>query len=363
MNKKLPIFLLLLGVLGGLSGGYVVEGLQAYSRYQQSSGANQEHCGGQSPVHICVQAPVTLFSAFYPSYVATHHVVFTISYNSSSPLTLVMSISILGLSQVEKQTVNANATTQEIGFTPPVSNQSLRSLTQEEATSLRVQVTDSQGHLYYVNDSPLLVHSRWLMQWSTANRLRIAAWVTPNDLAITQLVTQASSRIQADPALALKVLIGYNNNKATPQQIIGQVNAIYDALRLDHMQYVPANIPPYSDPGSSAATQNIKLPFEVLAQHSGMCIELTTLLASAVERIGLHAEIVIIPGHAFLGVATTADNKHFEYWDAVDINNNVAGASANIATDSVYAANARQQSIVDTILISEARTAHIEPMA
>jgi hypothetical protein len=89
-----------------------------------------------------------------------------------------------------------------------------------------------------------------------------------------------------------------------------------------------------------------------------MCVELTALLASAVESIGLHAEIVIVPGHAFLGVAVKSDDSQFEYWDAVEVNNNVAGDSANLSTD-VYE---RTQHIVDTILIGNARTQGIGPM-
>jgi len=140
-----------------------------------------------------------------------------------------------------------------------------------------------------------------------------------------------------------------------------QVDAIFDALRLDyHMRYVTENVP-YNGPGdSSAALENIKLPFEVLQQHSGMCIELTVLLASAVEKIGLHAEIVIIPGHAFLGVAVTPDDTQFQYWDGVQVNNQVAGDSANISTNQEYNANAKQ--IVDTILISAARQQGVGPM-
>ena len=93
-----------------------------------------------------------------------------------------------------------------------------------------------------------------------------------------------------------------------------------------------------------------------------MCIELTLLLASALEHIGLHTEIVIIPGHAFLGVAITPDNKHFEYWDAVEMNNGVAGDSDNVATDEKYLQYQQHNNIVDNILISDARSANINPM-
>src|SRR5713101_6174582 len=107
MGKKLAILLLTLTILIGLSGWYIVGGIQAYSRYQQSSIASQEHCGGQSPVHICVQSPSEIFSAYYPYDVATQSNLFIIRYSSSRPITLLMSVSIEGFSQVEIHTVNA----------------------------------------------------------------------------------------------------------------------------------------------------------------------------------------------------------------------------------------------------------------
>lgn len=361
MEKRLTILLLTLVVLVGLSGGYVAGGMQAYSRYQQSNVANQEHCGGQAPVHICVRTPIAIFSAFYPSYVANQYPLFNIEYSSSSTIALVVSVSIVGFSQAETQTVNATTSVQSVKFTPPLLNQVLRKFTAEFNTSLHIQVSDTNRHLYYLNDSPLRVHSRWLMQWVAANRLQIGAWVTPNDPEMGRLVAHAVTRLPFQPPPTPKAMIGYS--KASIKEVIAQVDAIYDTLRLDYqMHYLQASVPYSGLDGGSAATQEIKLPAEILQQHSGMCIELTVLLASAVERIGLRAEIVIIPGHAFLGVAVTPDEKHFEYWDAVDVNNNVAGDSANIATDAVYAENMGKHSIVDTILMSDARNANIDAM-
>ncbi len=360
MGKKLTILLLTLTVLIGLSGWYVIGGIQAYSRYQQSSIANQEHCGGQSPVHICVQAPSTIFSAYYPFYVATHADLFTVRYSSSSPITLVISVSITGFSQAEMHTVNATANVQASGFMPLVINQALRKLTADENTWLHVRVTDTSGHAYYVNDSPLLLRSRWLMEWIAENRLKIAAWVTPDDPTVIALVSKAAARLQSEPAPAPPAMIGYAN-RASPRAVRDQVDAIFDAMRLDYqIQYSQATVPYTGPDDNSVALQNVKLPAEVLQQHSGMCVELTTLLASAVERIGLHAEIVIIPGHAFLGVALTPDDSQFEYWDAVEVNFKVAGDSANISTDNEYAQNAKQ--IVDTILISDTREQGVGPM-
>ena len=360
MGKKAAILLLTMMVLTGLSGWYIVGGIQAYSRYQQSSIASQEHCGGQSPVHICVQSPSQIFSAYYPYYVATMSNVFIIRYSSSSPITLVMSVSIQGFSQAETHTVNAIPDVQSISFRPLAVTQALRQLTVDTNTWLQVHITDAVGHSYYVNDSPLLLRSRWLMQWIAANRLKIAAWVTPDDPAVIALDNKAKALLKSQQQPIPPAMIGYANG-ASARAVRDQVDAIFDAMWLDyHIQYSQESIP-YNGPGDTGvALQKIKLPAEVLQQRSGMCIELTALLASAVERIGLHAEIVIIPGHAFLGVAVTPHDTQFEYWDAVQVNDNVAGDSANLWTDNEYMQNTKQ--IVDTIVISDARHQGVGPM-
>jgi hypothetical protein len=348
-------------VLMGLSGWYVVGGIQAYSRYQQSNIASQEHCGGQSPVHICVQSPLEIFSAYYSYYVATQSNVFAIHYSSSRPITLLMSVSIEGFSQSEVRTVTATSSVQSISFRPLAIAQALRQLTVDTNTWLQVQITDASGHVYYADDYQLLLRSRWLMQWIAANRLKIAAWVTPDDLAVEALDNRAKVLLQSQPQPIPPAMIGYANGRASERAVKDQVDAIFDAMRLDyHIQYSQESVP-YSGPGdTNVALQKIKLPAEVLQQGSGMCIELTVLLASAVEKIGLHSEIVIIPGHAFLGVAVTQDNTQFDYWDAVQVNDNIAGDSANVWADKEYKLNAKQ--IVDTIVISDARHQGVDPM-
>jgi len=361
MGKKAAILLLTMMVLMGLSGWYVVGGIQAYSRYQQSTIASQEHCGGQSPVHICVQSPLEIFSAYYPYYVATQSNVFIIHYSSSSPITLLIRVSIEGFSQPEIHTVNATSSVQSMSFRPLAMAQALGQLTVDTNTWLRVHITDATGHMYYADDSPLLLRSRWLMQWIAANRLKIAAWVTPDDPAVVALDKRANVLLQSQPQPIPPAMIGYANGRASKGAVKDQVDAIFDAMRLDyHIQYSQESVP-YNGPGNtSVALQKIKLPAEVLQQGSGMCIELTVLLASAVEKIGLHSEIVIIPGHAFLGVAVTQDNTQFDYWDAVQVNDNIAGDSANVWADREYKLNAKQ--IVDTIVISDARHQGVNPM-
>src|SRR5271169_4566235 len=101
MRKKLVGLAFILVFLVSLASGYVVNGLNAYARFQQNSVANQEHCGGQAPVHICVMTPLDTFSAYYPSYLANHTTLFNVDYSSTNALTLLISVSIQGFSLVE----------------------------------------------------------------------------------------------------------------------------------------------------------------------------------------------------------------------------------------------------------------------
>ena len=48
--------------------------------------------------------------------------------------------------------------------------------------------------------------------------------------------------------------------------------------------------------------QNIKLPKEVIASKCGNCIEFSLLLASCYEMLNLDVYIILVPGHAFLGI-------------------------------------------------------------
>src|SRR5205814_6084925 len=138
--------------------------------------ANQEHCGGQLPVHICVHVPLAIFSAFYASYVANQIHLFTIDYSSDKPIALVVSVNIVGLSQAQSQTVNATPNVQTVIIVPPLISQNFRKFTAEHNTSLHVQFSDTGKRLYYLNDIHLLLHSRWLMLSVVAYLFYSAVW-------------------------------------------------------------------------------------------------------------------------------------------------------------------------------------------
>ena len=355
MRKKLVGLILVVGFLACLAGGYVVGGLWAFAHYQYSRGL--DHCGGLPPVHICIASPAALFTAFYPAAVAAHTPLFSITYRSEGLQTLVIAVNIAGFTQVEQKSVQATSNVQLVGFSPSLlSTQVLRRLDHEQVSHLHVVVTDAHGNTYFTTDLPLLLHAHNRAQWQrSSQRLQIAAWVTPQDPVVVALVKKAGRHLVQQPPPVPRGLIGYN--KASPHDVRDQVDALFDGLRLE------TNLTCESAQESDAVfplTQQIKLPEETLRDQRGTNLEVTLLLASAVENLGLHTEIVLLSGHVFLGVATSAQGKENEYWDGATLQNGVAGDFANISADAQYRKN--KGKLVDTLVISVARQQGIGPM-
>lgn len=90
-------------------------------------------------------------------------------------------------------------------------------------------------------------------------------------------------------------MVGTQGDQA---EIRRQMEAIFLAMSKDYqIRYVMA---PFSY--DSAAAQKIKTPDEVIRTKSGLCVELSLLMAAALENIGLNPVIVLTADHAWAGV-------------------------------------------------------------
>ncbi|HSO26437.1 MAG TPA: hypothetical protein VLS48_00075 [Anaerolineales bacterium] len=133
----------------------------------------------------------------------------------------------------------------------------------------------------------------------------MSAWVTPNDPAIEELLRQAADW-HADGAITAGYPNAYNDDNL---DVFHRLEAIWNAVAYDYqVKYLSTTVS--FAPG---AVQRIRLPGEVLEQRAGNCIELTMLLASAAEAIDLETNIILIPGHAFLGVRTAPESGAMYY--------------------------------------------------
>ncbi|MDE3229622.1 MAG: hypothetical protein KGO05_07055, partial [Chloroflexota bacterium] len=190
-----------------------------------------------------------------------------------------------------------------------------------------------------------------------------AGWVTPDDPSIVALIGRASKRVSAHPVNYdnLPALFGYQQGAATSEQARNQVNALFDTLQFGyHLRYAADN-PSFT----SSASQQAQLPRDVLGATAptGMCVETTVILASAVERLGMRPYIIFTATHAFLGVALSGDpHAPIEYWETSDLNLGVTGAQANTHGDAEYAQFSATRQIAEIVDIQYERAHGVVPM-
>jgi transglutaminase-like putative cysteine protease len=105
------------------------------------------------------------------------------------------------------------------------------------------------------------------------------------------------------------MISGYQSTLDADNSVYQRLDDIWQAETHDFsMTYI--STPVSFAPGD---TQAIRLPSEALSSSSGNCIELALLYASAVEAMGMEPVIVIVPGHAYLGVRVDSTSNSYYF--------------------------------------------------
>ncbi len=129
--------------------------------------------------------------------------------------------------------------------------------------------------------APLLIYDKNTMNWS--DPLMLAVFINNTDASVRSTATKGVARFKE------KSLITKQLQKAS---------ALYNALWHSPLHYV-------KDPVSTAFSSEIdtvQYPWETMKRGAGDCDDLTSLLASLYESIGLATVVITVPGHVLLGV-------------------------------------------------------------
>ncbi|HNY45208.1 MAG TPA: hypothetical protein PKH15_11010 [Bacteroidales bacterium] len=150
------------------------------------------------------------------------------------------------------------------------------------------------------------------MPWSTGNNkynlaFLLASWVTPRDPAVEGVISKAKERMGGN------AFTGYQKNN--PQLVRDQMEAIFNEFRKLGVSYVSSTI----DFGKTKESQRIRLPRTSIRDKQANCVDISVLLASCYENIGLEPIIFLVPGHAFLGVVITPGENKVHFIDATNI--------------------------------------------
>ena len=120
----------------------------------------------------------------------------------------------------------------------------------------------------------------------------LAAFVMPNSQGIDSILGETGrmlAKYGKDSSLN-----GYEDNSAT--KVWSMVSALYTILANKNFTYC---LPPTSFENNG---QKIRLTKDILNNKVVTCLDATILFASALEQMGLYPVIMVLKGHAFVGV-------------------------------------------------------------
>ena len=166
----------------------------------------------------------------------------------------------------------------------------LFSLTEKTVGNIRI-TAEKDGEVLAKTDIPvdILAYDQW--GGSEIMPELIASFCSPNHPMISEVISEAGVYMQQ--WTGAPSFTGYQSED--PNVVKQQAAAIYAALQARNIAYT---VPPASYEKSG---QRVRLPYTVLTEKHGTCLDLSLLYASCLEAVGINPLIIIVKGHAFAG--------------------------------------------------------------
>ena len=188
----------------------------------------------------------------------------------------------------------------------PLDHIKLGGLNEAETGRITVSVeTDAGIQAEISQDIDLLARDEWGGVADMAGIL--AAFVSPNDTAVAQLLKEASTLLEQSGQNAS--IEGYQSRD--PQRVWMLAGAIWSAATGLGLSYAH---PPAS---FETAGQKIRNPSRIKSEGLATCLDSTLLLAAAYEAAGLNPVVLFSQGHAWLALWLT--DRDFGYVTEPDI--------------------------------------------
>lgn len=279
----------------------------------------------------------------------------TISNPSESTLRAHVSLEVPGWSDLELQNVTiGSGEVHKLLFAPVFLLRLFQNHEIAAATAV-MKVTDSRGRPLHSETVPVRLRSVDDMYWGHDFRYApfIATWVTPHDPRVEAILSRAKEFMPG------RRLPGYEEWKSTDDQramTLAEARAIYHAVQEMGVSYVKSSI---TFGRNTDVSERIRLPEESLDERSANCIDGVVLYASLFENLGMDPVVVLVPGHAYVGVRDSEDSNSFLYLETAITGRAPFETAVKAATKRI--SKLPDKSVI-RILVSDARTAGIYPM-
>jgi len=279
----------------------------------------------------------------------------TISNPSETALKAHISLEVPGWSDLELQNVTVGSGEVRKLLFAPVFQPRLYENHEITAATAVMDVTDSLGRPIHRETIPVRLRSVDDMYWGRDFRYApfIASWVTPHDPQVEAILSRAKEFMPG------RRVPGYEEWKSAADQramTTAEARAIYRAVQEMGVSYVKSSI---TFGRNTDVSERVRMPEESLDERSANCIDGVVLYASLFENLGMDPVVILVPGHAYVGVRDAQDSKSFLYLETAVTGRAPFETAVKAATRRI--SRLPEKSVI-RILVSDARTAGIYPM-
>ena len=255
--------------------------------------------------------------SIYPSLYNTYNAFVIIKTGClSGSRDIVVEAEIAGFTQKYKQSFKLGSSYKSIYIKPaPLSGEI--DLSSSKDAQINVSIYEKDGNTLIDSQTfPVKLKSRNDFDWysddyGVSTQDNILCFLTPEAKSITELKRIAIDELSSMTGGDIEGFVGYQpcasetevENGTKPSYLRNpyvitylQCAGIMRALNKAGVRY---NMDGFSISGSN---QHILLPSEVLENRSGLCIETSLVVASALQSAGMHAFLIFPPGHAQVAV-------------------------------------------------------------
>jgi len=225
-------------------------------------------------------------------------------YSDYGELDVMIEVEVPGFTQLFKQKVTLGRQVVKLRIIPPLVTGTI-DLNTEKTAQLVYSVTEVETGKILIQESEIIkLYSKFDMVWSDgedwdAYTDNILAWMTPDAPEILQLKRDAIDYLDYISNGEINALVGYQDYHYfdhyyynTWVQAVAIQGAMSDVTKVRYNNSV----------FSMDAQQRVKLPADTLNSLSGLCIETSLVMASALQSTGMHVMLLFPPGHAQVAV-------------------------------------------------------------
>lgn len=225
---------------------------------------------------------------------------------------IIIEAEIPGFTQKYKETFRLSPSYQAIYIKPPALTGEL-DLAAAKSAQISVEVSDLDGTLIESKSFPVTLKSKYDFNWysdeyGTSTQDNILCFLTPESSEIDKLKVLAAEEMKKiSGGITSASFVGYQPLGNFSQYVNTYLHAagLMSAINQMGIHYVN-DIFSLSEPTG----QHIKLPDDVLANRSGLCVETALVVASALQGAGMHAFLVFPRGHAMVAVEVWNSGDH-----------------------------------------------------